>query len=86
MIDRALTAEEIADVRENGLLTYWCPICKVGTGSRAWHSLRDGGLIPQNDTEHDCVRVDVGALLDGHPLYAAREALTGKRFRGDDES
>lgn len=32
---------------------YWCPICNVQT-ARPWHSLRDGGLIPQNDTEHTC--------------------------------
>lgn len=45
-----------------GLYVYWCPICKVATGERPWHSLRDGGLIPQNDTEHTCVKYDVSDL------------------------
>lgn len=58
----SLLATLIADPPD-GLYTYWCPICKVGTGDRSWHSLRDGGLFPQNDTEHDCVRIDVTALL-----------------------
>lgn len=44
------------------LTVYWCPICKRQT-DRSWHSLRDGGLIPQNDTEHDCDRIDVSPLL-----------------------
>jgi len=39
---------------------YWCPICEVQT-ERPWHSFRDGGLIPQNDTEHQCERIEVVA-------------------------
>lgn len=94
-----MTPEVLAAIREHGLAVYYCPTCRTPQ-REAWHSLNDGGLIPQAATEHDCVRIDVGALVsalaelvadyeemdtyptsDGHPLYAAREALTGSRFR-----
>jgi hypothetical protein len=41
------------------LRVYWCPICKLQTNG-AWHTFsRPNPLIPQNDVEHDCVRVEV---------------------------
>lgn len=45
------------------LTVYWCPICKVGTGDRAWHKVGRAGLIPQTQEEHTCVKVDVAGLL-----------------------
>jgi hypothetical protein len=58
-------------VSERTLYVYWCPVCECQT-ERPWHSLRDGGLIPQNDTEHRCERIEV---VPREQLDAARQAL-----------
>ncbi len=63
------------------LYVYYCPVCKVGTGERSWHSLRDGGLIPQADTEHDCVKIDVSALLVELEQAEQREAALVEALR-----
>ncbi len=43
----------VAEEHTREVTVYWCPICNFQT-SREWHSLRDGGLFPQLDTEHKC--------------------------------
>lgn len=40
------------------LYVYWCPICEFQC-SRNYHTIDDGGLIPQNAIEHECDRVPV---------------------------
>ncbi len=41
------------------LYIYWCPKCQIQTG-RSFHIARRGDpLIPQNDEEHSCERVEV---------------------------
>lgn len=55
------TQQLITDMPEH-LTVYYCPVCKVGTGDRPWHPVGRAGLIPQAQEEHDCVKVDVGAL------------------------
>lgn len=61
------------------LYVYWCPICEIQT-ERPWHIYRRGDpLIPQNDGEHYCERVEVvrAAALSAAEaeLHDAREAL-----------
>lgn len=56
----------IADERYPNLperfVAYYCPICKSGT-ERSWHPVGRAGLIPQTQDEHECVKVDVSALV-----------------------
>jgi hypothetical protein len=72
-----LTADQRADIIERGMKAYWCPICKVATRN-SWHSLGDGGLFPQNDTEHTCIEIDVADLFNKLMIAEAAVIKTKK--------
>ena len=64
------------DVRILRFTVYWCPTCKRQTRG-PWHSLGDGGLIPQTATEHECERIEaVPAIALACPPKGSEPAVT----------